>query len=60
MNKSKLQIALDFIIIALFIIGASYIYFNWDWIKYLMGQDVCKVCQIKTEAICSKLDFIKP
>jgi len=55
MNKSRIQITLDLIVIALFIFGAVYIYFNWDWIQYLMGQNLCKVCEIKTGAICSKL-----
>ena len=47
----KLQIALDWVVIILFIFAAVYVYINWDWIK-LLTADICQSCMIKTRAFC--------
>jgi hypothetical protein len=53
MDKRNIQIALDIFVIILILIGAIYIYLNWDWLHSAV-TDPCQVCMDKTGGICSQ------
>ena len=55
-RMNRFKIIMDVILIIVIVLIGIYVIYNIESFKTL-GQDVCRLCELKTEAICLKSTF---